>query len=363
MSWSSALPSAVVARSQLSDVPVYSAALASSTPVTVRASSNEAPDGVSPVVRDAVRARLEHPNRYPVLGGLDLIDAIARSLDADPGEIAVADGSLSLLNYLLLAHIDPGDRVVVPWRSYEAYPICVLTAGGVPAFVPNRPDGGHDVAGLAAAAAVAGTAAVILCSPNNPTGVALTHDEVATVLDEVPTHVLVVLDEAYRDFDDRDDRPRSRELLGAHPNLVLLRTFSKAYGLAGLRIGYGVGHPDLIAGARKILPPFPVGALSVAAGIAALDDTEHRDAIVAAVRHQREQIGELLRNAGLPSFATEANFVWLPLGDRSSRLGAICAELGVSTRVFAGEGIRISLGEPGLAEALTTALARFTPED
>lgn len=363
MTWSSALPSAVATRSQLEDVPVYSAALVSSTPVTVRASSNEAPDGVSAAVRTAVHARLEHPNRYPTLSGLDLIDAVARSLDADPSEIAVADGSLSLLNYLLLAHIAPGDRVALPWRSYEAYPICVLTARGVPRLVANLSDGGHDIDALGAAGAEAGTAALILCSPNNPTGVALTHDEVSEVLRAVPGHVLVVLDEAYCDFDDRANRPRSRELLGAHPNLVVLRTFSKAYGLAGLRIGFAIGHPSIIAGVRKILPPFPVSALSVAAGIAALDDRQHRDLIVKTVHEQRVRVGALMQDAGLPSFTTEANFVWLPLGERSIRLGAICADLGVSTRVFAGEGIRISLGAPGLVEALSTAVARFSLDD
>jgi histidinol-phosphate aminotransferase len=265
---------------------------------------------------------------------------------------------LSLLNYLLLAHVAPGDGVVIPWRSYEAYPICVLTAGAVPTLVPNTDDGGHHMAGLAAAIDER-TAAVILCSPNNPTGVALTHDEVAEFLDGVPPHVLVVLDEAYCDFDVREDRPRTRELLGAHSNLVLLRTFSKAYGLAGMRIGYAVGHPDVIVATRKILPPFPVGALSVAAGIAALEDEPHRAAIVEAVRMQRGQVGELLAEHGLPSSATQANFVWLPLRERSRDLGAVCAELGVSTRVFDGEGIRISLGEPGLLPALSTAIARY----
>ena len=358
MSWSSTAEGTVSPRAQLAGVPVYSAALASAVPVTVRASSNEAPDGVSPAVRDAVIARLARPNRYPLLGGVDLIAALADALGADAEEIAVADGSLSLLNYLLLAHVRPGSRVVVPWRSYEAYPICVLTAGGEPLLVPNRADGGHDLAAMAAAVDDT-TAAVILCSPNNPTGVALTHDEVAGFLAAVPASTLVVLDEAYLDFDARTDRVRSRELVAAHPNLVLLRTFSKAYGLAGLRVGYAIGHPDVIAAARKILPPFPVSTLSVAAALAALGDDVHRAAIVAAVHTQRAQVGALLAEAGLPSFATEANFVWLPLGERSRELGALCAEAGVSTRVFDGEGLRISLGEPGLPEALSGVLPRF----
>ncbi|MFC6356349.1 aminotransferase class I/II-fold pyridoxal phosphate-dependent enzyme [Luethyella okanaganae] len=361
MSWSSPSPNAVPVRPALDAVPVYSSALASSTPVTVRASSNEAPDGVSAAVRDAVSARLERPNRYPVLGGRDLIAAVAQWLGADPAEIAVADGSLSLLNYLLLAHCAPGAGVVLPWRSYEAYPICVLTAGGVPVRVPNRTDGAHDLDALASAIGE-GTSAVLLCSPNNPTGVALTHDEIAAFLRHVPGHVLVVLDEAYRDFDDRADRPRSRELLSAHPNLVLLRTFSKAYGLAGMRVGYAVGHPGIITAVRKILPPFPVGALSVVAAIAALGDDAHREGIVGGVRTQRDEVVRMLADHRIPAFATASNFIWLPLGERSGVLEAICAEFGMSTRVFDGEGIRISLGEPGLVEALKAALERFASE-
>lgn len=358
MSWSTLPAGTVPARPQLGGVPVYSSALASAVPVRVRASSNEAPDGLSPAVRDAVLDRLARPNRYPMLGGTDLIRAISDRLEADPAEVAVADGSLSLLNYLLLAHVAPGARVVLPWRSYEAYPICVLTAGGEPVPVDNRADGGHDLERMIAAVDDR-TAALVLCSPNNPTGVGLTHAEVAEVLSRVPAHVLVVLDEAYLDFDDRDDRPRARELVAAHANLVLLRTFSKAYGLAGLRVGYGLGHPDVIAAIRKILPPFPVSALSVAAAVAALDDDAHREAIVARVRAQRSRVTEMLGTAGIPVTATQANFVWMPLGPRSAELGALCADAGISTRVFAGEGLRLSLGEPGLVEALTEVLPRF----
>lgn len=358
MSWSTAQGGTVPARPQLGEVPVYSSALVSAVPVRLRASSNEAPDGLSPAVRDAVLDRLERPNRYPVLGGIDLIRALADRLDADPAEIAVADGSLSLLNYLLLSHVAPGARVVIPWRSYEAYPICVLTAGGEPVRVLNRADGGHDVEAMIAAVDER-TAGLILCSPNNPTGVGLTHGEVSEVLSRVPRQVLVVLDEAYLDFDDRADRPRARELVAAHANLVLLRTFSKAYGLAGLRVGYGLGHPDVITAVRKILPPFPVSALSVAAAIAALDDEAHREAIVARVRAQRSAVLDMLTAAGIPASATHANFVWMPLGPRSAALGALCADAGISTRVFEGEGLRLSLGEPGLVAALAEVLPRF----
>lgn len=347
-------------RSDLDLLDDYSAAVTSTVPVTVRASSNEARDGVSPAVRAAVRARLETINRYPQLGGGDVAAAIAASLGAVPEEVVVADGSLSVLNYLLLAHCRPGMNVVHAWRSYEAYPICVRTAGAEPVGVPIRADGSHDLAAMAAA--VDGdTAAVLVCSPNNPTGAALGHAELTGFLEQVPAGVLVVLDEAYADFARHPDPLRPRDLMAAHPNLVVLRTFSKAHGLAGLRVGYAVAAPEVVRAVRKILPPFAVNALAEVAVIAALADPRHRDAIVAGVIAQRAEVLALLESRGVPVVPTQANFVWLPLGAESAALGRLCAERGVSTRVFDGEGIRISLGEPGLVPALTRALDALGP--
>ncbi len=358
MGWTGSASPSVAARPELHALPVYSAPLASDTPVRVRASSNEAPDALSPAVREAVLRRLQTPNRYPVLGGHDLVAAIAGHLGADAEEVVAGDGSLSLLNYVLLTYCRPGHTVVHSWRSYEAYPICVRTAGAEPVAVPNAADGGHDLAAMAAAVD-ARTDAVIVCSPNNPTGVAIGHGELAAFLDTVPDDVLVVLDEAYRDFDDRPDAPRSRDLLAEHANLVVLRTFSKAYGLAALRIGYAIAHPQVVHAVRRILPPFPVNALASAAAVAALAEEKERIALVASILAQRTEVGALLDAHGLPHTPSHANFVWLPLGDRSEELGRLCAAEGISTRVFAGEGIRISLGEPGLLDALHEAVEAY----
>jgi histidinol-phosphate aminotransferase len=344
-----------VPRAALAAIPAYSSAPASEVPVVVRASSNEAPDGLSDLVRIAVLERLETANRYPVLGAPDLARALAAHLGADETEVAAADGSLSLLNYLLLSYCTPGSTVVAAWRSYEAYPICIRTAGAEPVLVPNTADGGHDLDAMAAAVTDS-TTAVIVCTPNNPTGAALAHSAIAAFLARIPERVLVVLDEAYVDFDDSDDVPRSRELLAAHPNLAVLRTFSKAYGLAGLRMGYVVTHPEVVRTLRKVLPPFPVSSLAAVAAIAALDDQSHRERIVQTVIEQREAVGRMLAERGLPHTRSRSNFVWLPLGERSTQLGRLCAERGMSTRVFAGEGIRVSLGEPGLVAVLTGAV-------
>ena len=349
---------ALVPRPDLDAVPVYSSAAAGSVPTIIRASSNEAPFGVAASVRDAVHARLETANRYPQLGAGDLAQAIARDLGASPAEIACADGSLSLLTYLLLSYVRPGQNVVHAWRSYEAYPICVRTAGGRPVGVANRSDGGHDLDTMAGMLDP-DTAAIILCSPNNPTGTSLAHDDVAAFLDRVPESVAVVLDEAYVDFSTDPAAVRSFELLQRHRNLVVLRTFSKAYGLAGLRIGFCVAHPDVVSTVTKILPPFPVSALSVSAAIAALDDRAYHDAIVARVVAQRVEVSALLDELGVAHDQTEANFVWLPLGAESRRLGIECSDRGMSTRVFEGEGVRVSLGEEGVVDVLRASLTAF----
>jgi histidinol-phosphate aminotransferase len=355
MTWTADRPTALTPRDELALLPAYSAALSSAVPVTIRASSNEAPDGLSDAVRRAVLDRLEHANRYPVLGGRDVAVAIAEHLGADPAEIAAADGSLSLLNYLLLTYCRPGSRVVHAWRSYEAYPICIRTAGAEPVGVPNDADGGHDLDAMAAAIDDS-TAAVTLCSPNNPTGNVLHHDDVVRFLERVPANVLVVLDEAYHDFVTDPEAVRSRELLAAYANLVVLRTFSKAHALAGLRVGHMIAQPDVVTAVRTLLPPFAVGALGAVAAIAALGDEEHRRRVVDGVVRQRAEVVRLLDERGIPHTRSEANFVWMPLGAASAGLGAACAAVGMSTRVFSDEGIRISLGEPALPSALALAI-------
>ena len=362
MSWTSPSdPAPLREREELDSLLPYSAATKGGTPVTVRASSNEASDGVSPAVLDAVTRRLATINRYPQLGLGDLAATIAEHVGAAPDEVIAADGSLSVLNYLLLTYCPPGSQVVMAWRSYEAYPICVRTAGAQPVAVPNSPDGGHDLPAILAAIGPQ-TSAVLLCTPNNPTGTAIAHDALAAFIEQVPQRVLVVVDEAYLDFATAGDVVRTRELMAHHGNVVSLRTFSKAWGLAGIRVGYLVASAAICLAVRKILPPFPVNALAEAAIPAALTDPAFRRRIVTTAVGQRAEVFAVLDRHGLPHSDSQANFVWLPLGERSDELGALCARLGMSTRVFTGEGIRISLGEPDVVPTLARALELF-PRD
>lgn len=350
------LSSKLVPRPDIVKVPIYSRASASVVPVTIRASSNEAPFGPAESVQQAVVQRLETANLYPQIGGEDLNLALCKALGVSADEVISADGSLSLLNYLLLTYCRPGDQVVYSWRSYEAYPICVRTAGAVPVPVPNSAEGGHDLEGMLKAIN-ASTAAVIVCSPNNPTGAHVTQDELKSFLDRVPTRILVVLDEAYCDFDLTADAPDALALHRQYANLVVLRTFSKARGLAGLRVGYAFGAPDVIRNVNRILPPFPVNALGVAAALASLQDDEFRLRTVRAIVKARVDLEERAKRLGLSYVQSHANFVWFPLGDESSRLGQACAEQGMSVRVFPQEGTRISVGFPGVGDAFERAIA------
>ncbi|MET4638056.1 aminotransferase class I/II-fold pyridoxal phosphate-dependent enzyme [Mycetocola sp. 2940] len=343
-------------RAGIARIPVYSAALPGATPVLFRASSNEAATAPSAAVVAAVTTATQAGNRYPALHGADLIASLAASVGQPVGRIAVGDGSLSLLNYLLLAFLEPGHRVVYAWRSYEAYPICVLTCGGEPAAVPLAADFGHDLDAMAAAIDDT-TDVVILCNPNNPTGMAFGADALADFLARVPSHVLVVLDEAYRDFTGPDLAFEATGFLEQHPNLVLLRTFSKAYALAGLRVGYLVASDAIVAAVSAVLPPFPVAAAGVAAAVTSLGEPEVRDDLVHAVLAGREAMTEVLVSAGLPVVPGNGNFLWIPLGPASAELAGRLREAGITVRLFAGEGVRITVGEPGLAEAVGRALA------
>jgi len=348
-------------RAGISRIPVYSSALPSAVPIVFRASSNEAPTAPSPAVIAAVVERAGRGNRYPVIHGADLIEALAVTLGLPADRISVGDGSLSLLNYLLLAFLEPGHRVVYAWRSYEAYPICVLTAGGEPVGVPLAADFSHNLDAMLAEVDEQ-TDVVILCNPNNPTGMAFGREALVAFLDAVPRRVIVVLDEAYREFIDPAviDPFDATALQESYPNLVILRTFSKAYALAGFRVGYLIAGVPISAALASVLPPFPVAAAGVSAAIAALGEPEVTAALVETIHHERRAITTVLLAAGLPVVPSSTNFVWVPVGAASDALAQRLRESGISIRMFEGEGVRITVGEPGLPAALEAALDGFT---
>jgi histidinol-phosphate aminotransferase len=239
----------------------------------------------------------------------------------------------------------PGDEMLYSWRSFEAYPIIAATTAATSRRVPNTAGHGHDLPAMAAAISDR-TRLVLVCNPNNPTGTAIRRPELDAFLDAVPENVLVVLDEAYREFVTDPDVPDGLAAYGDRPNVVVLRTLSKAWGLAGLRIGFLVGSPEVAAAVRKVVTPFSTSSAAQAAALAALRASDEMQRRAAAVVDERERLLSALRKT-LPEVPeSQANFVWLPLGERAVEFAAACERAGVIVRPFAGDGVRVTVGTP-----------------
>ena len=225
---------------------------------------------------------------------------------------------MSILAQLVLATSGPGDEVIFAWRSFEAYPWLAIVAGATPVQVPLTADARHDLPAMAAAITDR-TRAIIVCSPNNPTGPIVTQAEFDEFLAAVPSDVLVILDEAYAEFVTDPDAVDGLRVLGTagHPNVVVLRTFSKAFGLAGLRIGYAIGHPRILDAARSTSIPLSVTAQAEEAALASLDAEEELLERVRTIAERRDRLAAALREAGWRVPEAQGNFVWLPAGDET----------------------------------------------
>jgi histidinol-phosphate aminotransferase len=307
-----------------------------------RLASNETPLGLLPSVVDAIARAVADANRYPDPAAAQLTTALARRYGVDEARVAVGCGSVSLLQQMVQISADAGDEVIYPWRSFEAYPGLVKVAGARPVEVPL--DGyEHDLKAMAEAVTDA-TRLVILCSPNNPTGTALRAADVRTFLQSVPDHVLVVLDEAYAEFVDDPAAVDGTQLLADHPNLAVLRTFSKAYGLAGLRVGFCLaGSPDVASALRQVAVPFQVSVAAQAAALASLEAEQELLARVAAIVGGREPLRQQLRALGYDIPPAQGNFVWLPTGADTIRVAKVFDDAGILVRPFDGDGIRVTV--------------------
>lgn len=311
---------------------------------TYKISSNETPFEPPARVREAIEEAARDVHRYPDPFNRRLTAALAERFGVEPDQIALGTGSVAVVGQLLWAATGPGDSVVYPWRSFEAYPIWVQMTGARSIQVPLLPDERHDLAAMLAAIDHT-TKVVFVCNPNNPTGEGVRRDELESFLDAVPPHVIVVLDEAYREFIDNDDVPDGLEYVRDRDNVVVMRTFSKAYGLAGLRVGFAIASPYLAEGMRKTMIPFGVSNIAESAALAAL---ECEDELFARVRHlaeERDRVWQALADQGWTIHPSHANFVWLRLGDRTEEFSAACEQAGITIRAFPGEGVRISVAE------------------
>jgi histidinol-phosphate aminotransferase len=325
---------------------------------TYKLSSNENPYPPLPGVLDAVGRAAAQMNRYPDMGCVALYDALAAKLDVGTDQLAAGTGSVAVLYHLLQAYCDPGDEVVYAWRSFEAYPIAASVAGAVSVQVPLTPDGRHDLDAMAAAVTDR-TKVVVLCTPNNPTGPALRDADVRAFLDLVPGHVLVVVDEAYREFVRLDDPLDALALVGERSNVVAMRTFAKAYGLAGLRVGYLVGPEPVAAAVRACSLPFGVSSIAQAAAVASLEAEDELLARVDALVAERTRVATALAGQGWQLPDAQGNFVWFPLGDRTQELVDAAGEAGIMVRPFAGEGVRVTIGETEANDRLLGIAARL----
>jgi histidinol-phosphate aminotransferase len=308
-----------------------------------RLASNEVPFGPLPGVQEAAAAALADSYRYPDPAATGLRAALAAKYGVTPERVGVGTGSVGLLQSLVQLVVDQGDEVIYAWRSFEAYPVIVRVVGGTPVEVPLTATAEHDLEAMAAAVTDR-TRMVLLCSPNNPTGPALRQADVARFLDGVRDDVLVVLDEAYAEFVIGPECVDGTTLLDAHPNLIVLRTFSKAYGLAGLRVGYCLADPLVVAGLNKTGVPFGVNVAAQAAAIASLAAEDAMRERAERVRKERERLRAGLLDLGVDVPVSEGNFVWLPLGSRSGEYAAAMAERGILVRPYGDDGVRITVG-------------------
>ena len=320
-------------------------------------SSNENPFDPLPAVQAAIAAAATEVNRYPDATALRLRERLAERYGVSADEVIVGAGSVSLLAQFILAAAGPGDEVVYSWRSFEAYPGLVTVSGATSVQVTNRADHGHDLDALADAVTER-TRAVIVCSPNNPTGVAVTADEFERFMARVPSDVLVLLDEAYAEFVRDAASVDGSRLFGRYPNLVVLRTFSKAYGLAGVRVGYAIGPVEILDAARATAIPLGVTGVATAGALAALEPEAERELLerVDEIVRRREQLRAALLAQGWPVPEAQGNFVWLPAGERTATIADRLFDAGVVTRAFPPDGIRISVGEPESVDTLLRVL-------
>lgn len=324
----------------------------------VKVSSNENPQPPLPSVLEALGAGGAAINRYPDMYATDLVERLAERHGVDPAQVVVANGSVSVLAHLLQTFAGPGDEVLYAWRSFEAYPILTLLTGATPVTVPLDAAARHDLPAMASAVTER-TKVVMVCSPNNPTGPAVHADEFAAFMEAVPGHVVVVLDEAYLEYVDDPDAVRGADLYGRYENLVVLRTFSKAYGLAGLRVGYAVAAAELVDAVRKAVTPFSVSGVAQFAAIASIDAEEELLLRVKETVAERSRVKAALEEQGWSMPDAQGNFVWIAAGERTAELVAHLAaqEPVVLVRPFMGDGVRVSIGSPEENDAVIAALA------
>ncbi|MEU1376814.1 histidinol-phosphate transaminase [Streptomyces triculaminicus] len=349
-------------RAALDSVPTYKPGrpAAPGGPVAYKLSSNENPYPPLPGVLESALSAAASFNRYPDMACAGLMAELAERFDVPLSHLATGTGSVGVAQQLVQATAGPGDEVIYAWRSFEAYPIITQVSGATPVPVPLAEGDVHDLEAMLAAITER-TRLIFVCNPNNPTGTVVRRAELESFLDRVPADVLVVLDEAYLEFIRDENVPDGIDLYRTRPNVCVLRTFSKAYGLAGLRIGFAVAHEPVAAALRKTAVPFGVSQVAQDAAVASLRSEDALRERVDALVAERTRVVAALAGQGWTLPESQANFVWLPLGERSQDFAAACERAGVVVRPFP-EGVRVTIGEVEANDLFLRAAEEFRKE-
>ena len=313
---------------------------------SIKLASNENPLGPGPMARAAIAAALDELALYPDGGGFELRNALARHHGVDPACVTLGNGSNDVLDMIARVFLYPGAESLFAEHAFAVYPISSRAVGATLRVAPAHAYG-HDLQAFRAALN-ADTRVIWIANPNNPTGTWLPAAELHAFIKEVPQDVIVVVDEAYFEYVDEAQYPDTSRWLGEFPNLVVTRTFSKAYGLAALRVGYGLSHPDVAALLNRVRQPFNVNALAQAGAVAALADRAHLERSVAVNRAGMRQLAEGLAALGLDFIPSVGNFITVDLDRPAGPVDQALLREGVITRPIAGYGLpnhlRISVG-------------------
>jgi histidinol-phosphate aminotransferase len=324
---------------------------------TFKLSANESPYDPLPSVQAVLADAASYIHLYPDNTAAELTDAVSARFAVPPEHVAVGCGSVGLAQQLLEAVGEPGAEVLYAWRSFEAYPYLTQLASAEAVQVPLR-DHAHDLEAMAAAVTDR-TRLIFVCNPNNPTGTIVRRSELEAFISQVPADCLVVLDEAYVQYIRDPEVPDGVALYRDRPNVAVLRTFSKAYGLAGLRVGFLIGHEPVAQAVRKTMLPFTVNSLAQAAAVASLAaEAELMERVETTVK-ERDRVRHELLGQGWSVPPTEANFVWLPLGEQSAEFAGRCDEAGVSVRPYPPDGVRVTIGDPEANDAFLAAARAY----
>ncbi|MDI9893346.1 histidinol-phosphate transaminase [Rhodococcus sp. IEGM 1381] len=333
-------------RPDLDAIPAYIPGR--SFPGAIKLASNETTQGPLPSVHAAISEAVGGVNRYPDIRATALVESLAKKLGVATENVAAGNGSVALCQEVVQITCGPGDEVLFAWRAFEAYPIITRVAGATPVQVPLTADHVHDLDAMLAAITDR-TRLIFVCNPNNPTGTVVRRAELEAFLDAVPSNILVVLDEAYFEYTRPaadGDHVDGVELARGRRNVIVLRTFSKAYGLAGLRVGYAVADPDVITALSKVRIAFAVSTIAQQAALSSLEASAELLARTDALIVERDRVRDALVAGGFDVGTSQSNFVWLPLAERSGEFASAAAEQGLLLRAYGNDGVRVTIGDP-----------------